>query len=282
MTTPQTFPAWLRANGYREATIATYSRHVETLTTRGMRHLGPITLKNYRVGWDAFRTYQKATKQPVSDPIALPEEPVNPRARSNKRRRQIVAWPEETWLALLAHARKGSEPEDLALAVLLSTGLRASDVLRIKRIELERFQATGRFRFEAKGGVDRDLLADPGQADDMRALAVGVAGTGSSNVAAFVTRGSSDSTLPASTAYCRLRDRLLATCRELGFPPLRLHDARHTIALRVYTRNKGNHPELAVMALLGHANLQTTMIYLRSLVPGQEAQASVGIPRRKR
>lgn len=280
MSTPS-FPVWLRQNGYREATIEAYARHVETLTTRGAQHLNPVTLRNYRRGWEALRTYQRATEQPVSEPLELPETPHNPRARQQKRRRTISAWPEATWLALLEAARGGSEPEDAALAVLISTGLRASDVLRIERVELERFQDTGRFRFEAKGGIDRDLLADPGQADDMRVLAAGVQDAHVRNVAAFVTRGASDSTLPASAAYCRLRDRLLHYCRQLGFPPLRLHDARHTIALRVYMRNRNDHPELAVMALLGHANLQTTMLYLRSLVPGQEAQASVGVPRRR-
>lgn len=280
MTTPA-FSDWLRRNGYREATIVAYESHVESLQRNGAEGLRISTLRQYARGWDALRKYQRATGQPVSDPVPLPEKPINPRARGKKRRSQPRAWPEATWLALLERARRGDEPVDAALAVMLSTGMRASDVLRIRRSELAAFRETGRFVFEAKGGVDRDLVPDLGQADDVEALAARVEGTrGASNVAAFVTQGASDSTLPSSAAYQRMRKRLKEYCRELGLPPLRLHDARHTIALRVYERAKGQHPELAVMALLGHANLATTLIYLRSLVPTEEARASVGVPRR--
>lgn len=277
--TTQTFPAWLRENGYRDATIAQYERHVETLTTAGSHSLARTTLRQYSRGWDALRKYQQATGQPVSEPLPTEPAQTNPRARGSKRRRTARAWPEATWLALLERARAGTEREDLALCVLLSTGMRASDVLRIKRVELDRFLTHGRFSFEAKGGIARDLVPDEGQADDVRALAEAVVASREPNVAAFVAEGD-DSTLPAAPGYCRIRRRFLAHCKAEGLAPLHLHDARHTIALRVYERNRNSHPELAVMALLGHSNLQTTMIYLQSLVPGHDAQQSIGVPRR--
>lgn len=279
MSTPATFPAWLRSNGYRDATIAQYEQYVATLTTRGTHGLARTTLRQYGRGWEALRAYQQATGQPVSEPLPVEPIPTNPRARKNRRRRSAGAWPETTWLALLERVRKGDEREDLALAVLLATGMRASDVLRIRRLELDRFLTHGRLTFEAKGGVDRDLQPDEGQADDVRALANAVVASSGVNVAAFVSDGY-ESTLPGAPGYEHLRARFLAHCRALGFPPLHMHDARHTIALRVYTRNRNDHPELAVQALLGHSNLQTTLIYLRSLVPSQDAQQSVGVPRR--
>lgn len=272
------FSGWLAHERFRPSTARNYRSAVETLLRDGTRGLKPTTLAYYASGWEAWRKWRASSGLDVPDPIAKPEKPANRRAGKRQRRHAHHVWTEPQWAALLARARAGQDPVDTAIAVVISTGMRCGDVLRLRRTGLERYLAIGRLDFEAKGAVERTLVADEGQADDLRALASAVIAARRGNVAAFVTEGRSDSDMPADPPYATMRRRLLAYGRALGVPGLQLHDARHTIALRVYERS--GHDARAVQALLGHSDIATTYRYLATLVPDQEAARAVGVPRR--
>ncbi len=69
----------------------------------------------------------------------------------------------------------------------------------------------------------------------------------------------------------RLRRRFKTALEDAGLPPMRLHDLRHsfgTLAVQAF-------PLSDVKAYMGHANIETTMIYVHH-VPRHDAADKLG------
>lgn len=180
--------------------------------------------------------------------------------------RSLRSYDDEAWRKLVAllseHVRSSRQPnEAAALYLLLRTGLRVGDVLRLERSAL--IDPNGVLRPQVhltqKGGRLRSL--DTQGAIDAWELVVRLWGVEAwSNFALFVTYGRSADVSAAAAAYKRILRLFQKLAEQAGLePPWRLHRIRRTVAVQAL-RLSGDLP--AVQQLLGHRTFKTTLGYL--------------------
>lgn len=186
-------------------------------------------------------------------------------ARSKRRRSTTSSYDDASWRRLAAEvlARVGSRRpnEAVALYVLLRTGLRVGDLLRIERHAL--MDPAGILRptlnLMQKGGSVRTIDTE-GAKDAWLLLCRYWTEPAWTNMALFVTYGSSSDPEAASAAYKRLARTFRELAERAGLPPpWRLHRIRRTVAVQAL-RATGDLP--VVQQLLGHQSVRTTLGYL--------------------
>jgi len=152
------------------------------------------------------------------------------------------------------------EPSRTIFGLGISTGLRIGELLALQVNDLD---LTGGVLF-VRRGVYRGVVGSPKTAGSERRipLASRVAGMLRACLDSYAVK--SEWVFP-SGAGTFLNDRNLMrrqvepACKDLGIPHFGWHSLRHTF--RTMAGNHGVAPEL-VQGLLGHASLETTMLYM--------------------
>jgi site-specific recombinase XerD len=146
------------------------------------------------------------------------------------------------------------------IGLLLHSGLRLSELCSLNRdcIRVEHLDASadgkvvGVGRVRGKGRKERDFLVDR---STMRLVHQYLLKRGSDDIAALFL-SNRKRRVDARTVQHMLR----AWCKRLDLPPFHPHQLRSTFGTRL---NRVGVPTLEISKLLGHASLDTTMIYVK-------------------
>lgn len=180
--------------------------------------------------------------------IDVPEPP-------RKTGRKDMDIPVEDELLAYEEAAKDEEVHKQAIALLpLQMGLRAMELLMLKRKDVERALKVGELTFLRKANYLARLPAKHAAAIWKTLLATPARDGGPWERLGEVLSGSS-----AHTQYCSLRRLVRRVGRGAGISKLRPHSLRHGFATRMVRKGA---PLPIVQKWLGHAFASTTMIYI--------------------
>ncbi len=180
--------------------------------------------------------------------LEVPEPP-------RKRTRKDPDIPVEDELVAYEEAARDEEPAKQAIALLpLQMGLRAMELLTLRRKAVERALAVGELSFTRKAAYDARLPAKHAKAIWRVLLDTPARDGGQWKLLGEVLSGSS-----AHTQYCALRRLVRRVGRGAGIQKLRPHSLRHGFATRMVRRGA---PLPIIQKWLGHAFVSTTMVYI--------------------
>jgi integrase len=179
--------------------------------------------------------------------------------------REARSFTDEDWERL--RGALGTTPPELALGVMVATGLRVGDVLRLSRATLLEAQGSGEVVLKLKGGVEVRQRLD-GAPEAWAALLGPFLRSGAHDVGHWIspqTRSESG----ANGAYQAMRRALKRVCADAGITEEAwTHRIRRTVGVRAY---RVTEDVLAVRDLLGHRRAVTTETYLSEARPDRVA-----------
>ena len=218
----------------REAAKGTYSQNRLKQTIRALWNIG----RKWR--------FMSADTPNPGDPIALNKE----------RRRTTRALRPEEIVALVRAAEKYPSPSSsMALVMLAVTGCRMSEILQLRRADVDAEEGTLMLR-NRKDGEDLELAIGPG--------AMGV-------LQGFLSTHKSPWCFPSRVTGEPLKDirKCWQWCRKTAKLPkgTRLHDLRAAVGTEI-ARTAG---VVVASRVLGHKDIETTNRYMR---PGEDEQRS--------
>lgn len=183
-----------------------------------------------------------------------------------KPRRVPRALPSDTVRRLLAAC--GDDRDRLILELMVGLGLRCVEVASLEHGDYD--PTAGIVRVVGKGGHERALPVPSSVAAAIAGYQAAYGGRGGPLIASRTTG------LPLSAAY--VSDLVAAAMRRAGikrraYDGISAHALRHTAASDVLEHS---HDLGAVQAMLGHANLATTSVYLRGADLGRLREAMEG------
>jgi integrase/recombinase XerC len=182
--------------------------------------------------------------------------------KKSKKRRQLEArsFNDADVSMLIETVDKDVSPEGRVLQVILDTGLRVGDVLRLPRIDIKRGLRSGVLRAVTKGDVITQIpIAGATEAwqrlyDEMK---------GHRTVAQWVCPDGDGSARAGDCAYQRVNRHLKGLGEKLGLEGrVHLHRIRRTFAVAALRHTED---VVAVQQALGHRSLQATQQYLDEL-----------------
>jgi integrase len=272
------FEQWMVHAGYRESTIRRSVQDVTQLVvwTEEGREVPRRLNQSVKRLLMYFDKRDIVPQGDLAESIALvlaPAPQLTPlerrRARQRKKRRQQTSYPDEAWKALWAGVRADKSPEARVLEVMLATGLRVGDVLRLTRARLRDGLVSGVVTIEQKGGDDR-LMYLEGVEEPWARLHAAFEGTRATNVALLVSPEGDGSPLSADAAYKAVNRQLKRIGEALGLPgPHRTHRLRRTVAVQALRITED---VTAVQQLMGHKSVNTTFGYINEARPEREAE----------
>lgn len=169
--------------------------------------------------------------------------------------RKDMEIPVEEELLAYEEAARAEEPHKQAIALLpLHMGLRAQELLQLKRKDVERALKVGELSFTRKANYQARLPAKHAAHIWRVLLSTSARDGGAWERLGEVLSGSS-----AHTQYCSLRRLVRRVGRVAGIQRLRPHLLRHGFATRMVRRGA---PLPIIQKWLGHAFVSTTMIYV--------------------
>lgn len=182
---------------------------------------------------------------------------------SKHRKKPARAFDPAGWKRLAVTIVKTETNEARVLEVVMVTGLRIADVLRIRRTQVQRAVEDGVFTTIVKGGGEREIyVRGPVRTAFERMLDAwnGTKGGASrKDVSSWILPESRDAR-PYFGAYQRVSRELKRVSKELSLEgSVHLHRMRRTLAMQAYAITKD---PIAVQQLLGHADLKTTLKYI--------------------
>lgn len=268
MIDPDDFTEWLRGRRYRPATIkntlAGY-RQIVSWTAQGRelpsnRSLGSIARRCLAYAYEreveldeSFLEAAETLLNPVRNPRTLGGARHKP-----KRKQDARSFDDRDWHELAQLVEEDERPEARVLEVMIATGVRVGDMLRLPRKALARAQETGVVLLELKGGREQPIQLD-GAPEAWRALWEAWTNRRHKVLAHFVCP-SNPSPLSGDCAYQRVRRLLKKLAREVGADGrAHTHRIRRTVGVRALRVTKDID---AVRQLLGHANVSTTFGYV--------------------
>ncbi len=291
MTPVDSWARWMDAQGYTEASVRSYLGGVQRLA-RGEGDTIPA-LAVYVGAARAWLAWPDHASDPVTTAnaerlVARADEArtaagsrvLTKRREQNRRRREATSIGPDDWQHLADSVWADESIEGAVLAVLIATGLRIGDALRIERPALTSALSTGLVRVQTKGGGDRRLPWS-GAPDEWARLHAALLGHPRDLVTvADVLMGTPHaSTLAAQGAYQRVRRALIAHAEAVGLDGrTNLHRLRRTVAVRALSTTEDT---VAVQQLLGHASIQTTARYVDEARPQTLAKIQQTINPRK-
>jgi len=195
---------------------------------------------------------------------ALTNEPPLRRGRRTRRKKPAQSLGDEEWRRLWAHVLADSAVQARVLEVMMATGLRIADVLRITRRALTHAMDSGTLLVEQKGGEERYVRID-GAPDAWGHLLQAWQGKPGATVALLVSPDGDGSTRAGDSAYKRVARRLRRLAKSAGISSrVHTHRLRRTVGVQAL-RMTEDVP--AVQQLLGHRSFHTTMGYLDEARP---------------
>lgn len=186
------------------------------------------------------------------------------------RKREARSIDDTSWRELADAIERDPSDEARVLDVMVSTGLRIGDVLRVTEPALRSALRTGRLVTEVKGQrevafpiegshevwdrLHRSMVDDPHHPKG-----------GWKNVAHWICPNSAASPLAGDCAYARVHRRLKKICASCELTErIHLHRIRRTVAVQALRLTSDVR---AVQGLLGHASLKSTSAYLDEARP---------------
>lgn len=187
-----------------------------------------------------------------------------------ERKKPAISFSPTDWAKLRSALEKDPAPESSVLLVMIATGVRIGDVLRI---ELASLRSAVKNPDEAvleiiqKGGSRRMLPIAGAPAQWTRLAETCAKGSGATTVAEAICPTSTWGAKGGGGAYQRVNRHLRDVATRLGLQGRpHLHRVRRTVATRALNLTRDIH---LVSGLLGHAHVATTETYLDE-VRGEE------------
>lgn len=260
------FATWLEERGYRRSTarkevtdLRTHLQNPDVPRRPGQTYARAM---DYSRAWDDYQEYASAVGRPRLRGSRPPEAQKAPAGRRRRhkapRAREAVSIDAKDWKVLRKAVKADLAPSARVLEVMMATGLRVGDVLRVPptRIRAAFTRDDGLIRLELKGGkLWTTSVQGAPEAWGALAKVCGSAPT----VAGAVNAKGDPSPEPRGPAYEAVRWRLQKLAAQVGLEGrVYLHRLRRTVAVRAL--RKGRTQE-EVAKLLGHADARTTSIY---------------------
>lgn len=225
---------------------------------------GPTRIQAYRYAWDLYAAFAEVTGKPKPD-FEPPPMPVVPRAHRRKQSRQnqkehISIDPHE-WKAVREVLKTAPGHEALVLRLLLATGLRIGDILRLEPEQLEAAQnrADGLMKIIVKGAKPVYTTVKGPPSVEWAQLTKALKAAKARNVAELICPKGGGDWKPASGAYQASRRAWQDACKKAKVTgEHNLHRIRRTVA--VYVRRATGSLDVA-QEMLGHESSRTTAIY---------------------
>ena len=258
---PEPFTAWLAAHSYRSSTVSASLRTIARLrvTYASTGRVDSTTTQE----WHVLRRYctfleDDGVRSDFDSAVAAEIRPLEKNFHGGPKRRQQThqSFSDTDWKKLCRAVAEDPRRPAVVVNVMLATGYRVGDILRIKRAQLHRAFRTGILFLEVKGGHERQLPLHGVQHvwerlrdrwDKGETLAQWVAPRGNGQV-------------EGGAAYQSVRRYMVKISKELDLDGrIHTHRIRRTVATRALTYTQDIH---LVAQLLGHSSVQATERYL--------------------
>jgi site-specific recombinase XerC len=251
------YEAWLKRRDLQPETIMAYVESVRFAYSKG----SPVSVLAKAKSLGRRQQLRSALNQYarfVGDEDLLAAVEAIPKPR-NKRRVPERPLNSEEWHSLLAAVHDEEEPVQQALALIVLTGLRSSDVSNIERDRVEESLKTSVLYLQQKGGHYRPFPVEGLVKENLQELVAGWEDW--DRLHEILTTGKSH-----RAAYMVIYRKMKAAADRAGLDVKRVHPhlLRITAAADLYRRTKDIH---AVQQFLGHANISTTEGYLKYVNP---------------
>lgn len=257
------FAEWLEED-YAESTVRKFCADISTMATWGPAPPAAKRLKlrvqDYRLAWsrwDAFCT-ETDVENGLPEPQPLERRFGRRRRKDAARLKPALSIPESSWDALRERIRSDPSPQSRVLDVLVCSGLRIGDVLRLTepllRSALEREDGIGILR--VKGA--RDVVFTTRDGSDSWARLYELLQK-DQRVAAICSKTDDPQAAGASYQACRRALKAHAEAVGLEAREIHLHRTRRTVAVQLY--KAGVRIEI-ISKVLQHQSIETTQRYL--------------------
>lgn len=261
------YKAWLVKEAYAERTIEGQLRDLHTLIEASKteeypadlsEYLVPLRVKAYQYTYKLYNEFASATKAPKLA-FEYPPDPIVPRAlrrKTKQTKEPITSFSNQEWKALARKLWMDDSPQSHVLRVLMVTGLRVGDVLRIPRTTIEKAfeREDGLITLQLKGGKKVYSAVKGPPEKEWRTLLTGLTNADKENPARYVSQRGT--TWMAS--YMQVRRVFQATCKEIKVEGQHnVHRIRRTVLVQV---RKAVGLDFA-QRVGGHKDSSTTEIY---------------------
>ncbi len=274
------FEDFLRGEGYRPSTVRKAAADLRTWARyEGNLDYDDMTIPRIRDYWWAYDAYDEFVREegapelpwkppPNHKDVAAQRGTQGSRGRISRRnkksKREIQGFTLKQFRGLLGAVSELEHKADPTLHIMMLTGMRIGDVLRVTPRAIQRAfsREDGLIQTELKGG--KSHLATVNACPEAWAV-LAESARKSPNVAASVSKSGNPSADAGGSAYQCVRKRLQSLCLDLGVGgPHNLHRIRRTVAvlLRKSGASVGQTQEV-----LGHASERTTAIYTSEYMP---------------
>ena len=260
----EAFARWLTRKGYRPRTVDKTVSDLRSYLKNNTIIVGARTVARWEDYRRAYRLYKEFAdlegfRVPAPQPEYLAERPEVNRGERRERRRKkpALSIDENEWKRLRKAVKRDDLPESRVLEVMLATGLRVGDVLRVtpEAIEGALKRQDGLFTIELKGG--KVIRYPVGGAEEEWTTLHRALRNGRHPHAAHMVSGQKDP--ETRGAYFKVRDRFVELCEACSLTGrTHLHRIRRTVAVRLLNRGVSLYD---VQQLLGHEDLRTTQRY---------------------
>lgn len=259
------FKAWLESEGYRPGTVRKTAVDLSSYLRNPSLAQKPSSLqraRDYFRAWLLWEEYRESAGVGPIEGVTPPPAPQKPRRRIQRQKRKLAAQSieEEEWVRLKAAAEADGSMAAHVILVIMGTGLRIGDVLRVPfdtlshAIEQDAAGKTATLRLTVKRGKEVLYPLVPAWRGLWSAWTAG----GNVAAAACASRNPNpEAHGPANKAVSRKLKELGNTAGVVG--RLHLHRLRRSVATILLKR--GARLE-EVQKVLGHSNVQTTQGYV--------------------
>lgn len=288
------YEAWLRDEQFAGPTIENSVRAArQILSVADTDEPLPVWLVPYgrrmliaerALGWTWAAEVKRALKSLDGRVREAKQTPKVARAAARRReKRQELPYDDTSWERLYAVVGTRDTPEAAVLDVMVATGLRVGDVLRLDWLALAEGKKTGLIRLAQKGGAER-VLPWKGAPETWRHLErvwqAHDPHDALPTVAHLVSPDGDGSSLAGHAAYKRIHEALRKLAKELQLPGrAHPHRLRRTVIVQALTTT--GDVELA-RDLAGHSSIVTTSRYTKHTRPDVVAQIQQQLAAKRR
>lgn len=269
------FGEWFVEAGYSRLTAANRVRQLRAYVRDGRLPVSGSYAYHKEIR-AAYKAYQRFAAETSRAKLRLPEPvPVAPslkdrKARRRARKERLVGIKLEEWKALRARVQADPSTRARVLEVLMSTGKRVADVLRVDRRALTRALARkdGELVITVKG--DKPVRITVNEARPEWARLERALPENAKNVASGVVRSRSANPEADGPAYKAVQRKLRELAEGIVEGPVYLHRLRRSVAALMF---RSGAPLESIQKVLSHDSVNTTQIYTSEAMPDVAAKA---------